>query len=110
MDVEQIDKDLDQYIEDNFRDWDTRFDAFYGSYEESPRTVQLALKQAGKHNPRNRMTNRRMKEAKDLLSQTDTPIWKVGLMSGFKTARFFNTQFHLHVGMTPKTYRESTKR
>lgn len=47
----------------------------------------------------------RMKEAKQLLHETSTPITEISNLLGFCSSNYFSTVFKKHFDMTPKQYR-----
>lgn len=49
----------------------------------------------------------RIEQAKKLLLETDMPVKMVGLECGVSDVYYFSRMFKRHVGLTPKSYRES---
>jgi AraC family transcriptional regulator len=45
-----------------------------------------------------------------LLAETDVPLIDIGLQVGCADQSHFTALFRTHVCMTPKTYRDNTKR
>lgn len=52
----------------------------------------------------------RIEQAKQLLAVTDAPLSEIGLQVGCADQSHFTALFHKHVSMTPKAYRDTTKR
>ena len=52
----------------------------------------------------------RMEQAKRLLAETDMPLSEIALQIGCADQSHFTALFRKHVALTPKTYRDTTKR
>jgi len=52
----------------------------------------------------------RMERAKRLLDETDLPLIEIGTQVGYADQSHFTAIFRRHVAMTPKTYRNTTRR
>jgi AraC-like DNA-binding protein len=55
------------------------------------------------------LTRRRLDQARSLLDNTDLPVQRVAVLSGFARAEHFNRTFRQHVGVSPGTYRRAVK-
>jgi AraC-like DNA-binding protein len=51
-----------------------------------------------------------MEQAKRLLAETDMPLSEIALQIGCADQSHFTALFRKHVALTPKTYRDTTKR
>ena len=58
------------------------------------------------HTPNEYLTERRIEEAKRLLSQTDGAIAQIARACGFASASYFISVFRARMGVTPGMYRE----
>jgi len=52
----------------------------------------------------------RMAHAQQLLAETDLPLSEIGLQVGCADQSHFTALFRTHVGLTPKAYRDHTRR
>jgi AraC-like DNA-binding protein len=55
------------------------------------------------------LTKRRLDQARSLLENTDLPIQRVAVLSGFARAEHFNRTFRQHTGISPGAYRRAVK-
>ena len=56
------------------------------------------------------LRNRRIKEAKKLLTGSDLRIYDIAEQCGFTNSRYFCTMFYADMGMTPTEYRKKNYR
>ncbi|MEN6316684.1 MAG: response regulator transcription factor [Clostridiaceae bacterium] len=56
------------------------------------------------------LTNKRMEEAKKLLSMTDSRIYEISEKIGYNNPKYFSQLFEKIFGMTPTEYRNSNKK
>ncbi|OZG66451.1 AraC family transcriptional regulator [Bifidobacterium hapali] len=66
----------------------------------------LLFRQYVGHTPNEYLTERRIEEAKRLLSQTDGAIAQIARACGFASASYFISVFRARMGVTPGMYRE----
>ena len=59
--------------------------------------------------PHEYITLQRMERAKRLLGTSDIPLVQVATQVGYQTQAHFTGVFHRRVGVTPRTYRVSTR-
>jgi AraC-like DNA-binding protein len=68
-----------------------------------------AFKQSEGMTPHEYLIQCRVRRAKDLLAETDLPLSEVALASGFSDQSHCARRFREHVGVTPSSYRWSTR-
>ncbi len=76
----------------------------------SPFHFARSFKQTTGLTPIQFLTQRRVEQAKQMLTDDDLPIVEVGLRVGFKNQSHFTTLFRKLTTMTPKAYREAVLR
>jgi AraC family transcriptional regulator len=76
----------------------------------SPFHFARAFKHTTGQTPHQYLINARIEQAKELLSTTDLPIVQIGLSAGFKNQSHFTTIFRRLTSMTPRNYRDITRR
>src|SRR5262249_30461486 len=52
---------------------------------------------------------RRISRAQELLRRTDLPLSEIALATGFANHSHFSHRFHAEVGLSPRTFRRSTR-
>ena len=92
------------YIEENFRE-DFSVSVLAEISGISQQYLCRIFKQAMNMRPNEYITRRRLKESKQLLIETDIPICKICLQSGFSDSGYFSTVFKRYEGITPAKYR-----
>jgi transcriptional regulator GlxA family with amidase domain len=68
-----------------------------------------AFKQSEGMTPHEYVIQCRVQRAKDLLAETDLPLSEIALASGFSDQSHCARRFREHVGVTPSSYRWSTR-
>ena len=68
-----------------------------------------AFKQSEGMAPHEYLIQCRVQRAKDLLAETDLPLSEIALASGFSDQSHCARRFREHVGVTPSSYRWSTR-
>jgi transcriptional regulator GlxA family with amidase domain len=68
-----------------------------------------AFKQSEGMTPHEYLIHCRVRRAKDLLAETDLPLSEIALASGFSDQSHCARRFREHVGVTPSSYRWSTR-
>ena len=68
-----------------------------------------AFKQSEGMTPHEYLVQCRVRRAKDLLAETDLPLSEIALASGFSDQSHCARRFREHVGVTPSSYRWSTR-
>jgi transcriptional regulator GlxA family with amidase domain len=68
-----------------------------------------AFKQSEGMTPHEYLVQCRVRRAKDLLAATDLPLSEIALASGFSDQSHCARRFREHVGVTPSSYRWSTR-
>jgi len=68
-----------------------------------------AFKQSEGMTPHEYLIQCRVRRAKDLLAETDLPLSEIALASGFSDQSHCARRFREHVGVTPSSYRWSTR-
>jgi transcriptional regulator GlxA family with amidase domain len=68
-----------------------------------------AFKQSEGMTPHEYLVQCRVQRAKDLLAETDLPLSEIALASGFSDQSHCARRFREHVGVTPSSYRWSTR-
>ncbi len=68
-----------------------------------------AFKQSEGMTPHEYLIQCRVRRAKDLLAATDLPLSEIALASGFSDQSHCARRFREHVGVTPSSYRWSTR-
>jgi len=71
----------------------------------SRRSLELKFRACLGHPPAVELRRIRIERAKRMLSETDLPVLKVALLSGFNSRQVFSTLFHEETGITPVDYR-----
>ncbi len=88
------------YMEDDFS-----LTAIAEKLDMNPSYVSRLFKKELKENFSNYILNRRMKQAKFLLSTTELKIREIALQCGFSDIHYFGQVFKRENGVTPKQYR-----
>jgi AraC-like DNA-binding protein len=78
--------------------------------EASPAYFARLFKRATGLAPHQYVIARRLEQAKCLLAETDLPLSEVGLRVGCADQSHFIALFRAHVSLTPKAYRDKTRR
>lgn len=94
------------YIDDNFRS-DFSIAALAAISGVSHQYLCRLFKETMNLRPNEYITQRRLNEAKRLLSMTDMPISEVSVQSGFSDTGYFCTVFQRYESMTPSEYRKT---
>jgi transcriptional regulator GlxA family with amidase domain len=68
-----------------------------------------SFKQSEGMTPHEYVVQCRVRRAKDLLTETDLPLSEIALASGFSDQSHCARRFREHVGVTPSSYRWSTR-
>jgi AraC family transcriptional regulator len=76
----------------------------------SPFHFARSFKQATGVSPHQYLIKSRIEQAKSLLAKSELPIVEVGFRVGFKNQSHFTTLFRKLTSLTPKAYREITRR
>jgi len=76
----------------------------------SPFHFARSFKQATGVSPHQYLIKSRIKRAKALLAESELPIVEVGFKAGFKKQSHFTTLFRKLTDLTPKAYRDITRR
>lgn len=96
------------YIDNNFRS-DFSIATLAAISGVSHQYLCRLFKETMNLRPNEYITQRRLNEAKRLLSMTDMPISEVSVQSGFSDTGYFCTVFRRYESMTPSEYRASLK-
>ena len=72
---------------------------------KSPKTLSNIFKKLGSKSPLQYIKDRRMLEAKRLLSYTDIPVSEIGYQLGFSDIQSFSRFFKREEGVSPKDFR-----
>ena len=72
---------------------------------KSPKTLSNIFKKLGSKSPLQYINDRRMLEAKRLLSYTDIPVSEIGYQLGFSDIQSFSRFFKREEGVSPKDFR-----
>lgn len=78
--------------------------------QTSPSHFARLFKHATGISPHQYVITCRMEHAKQLLAETDMPLSELGLQVGCADQSHFTALFRTHAFLTPKAYRESTRR
>ena len=68
-----------------------------------------AFKQSEGTSPHRYVVNRRLQQALQLLARTELPLSEIANATGFADQSHFSRQFRKHIGVTPSSYRWSTR-
>jgi AraC family transcriptional regulator len=68
-----------------------------------------AFKQSEGTSPHRYVVNRRLQQALQLLAGTKLPLSEIANATGFADQSHFSRQFRKHIGVTPSSYRWSTR-
>lgn len=98
-----------EFIEDNI-ERDLGITEIAEAVDLSPFHFARSFKQATGVSPHQYLIKSRIARAKALLSKSELPIVEVGFRVGFKNQSHFTTLFRRMTHLTPKAYREITRR
>lgn len=76
----------------------------------TPTHLTRACNAAGGKSASKILMDRRLYEARRMLSETDLPIKKIASNLGFATAAYFTRTFHTQTGQTPSQFRKAPQR
>lgn len=93
-------------VEQHFREKHT-VAAYAKMLHKSPKTLANLFKKISTHTPLQLIKNRRMLEAKRLLSYTNDPISEIGHLIGFSDVQSFSRFFKKNEGISPSLFREA---
>lgn len=94
------------YINENFRS-DFPLTVLARQAGISSQHLCRIFKETMNMRPLEYLTQRRLREAKDLLQRNDISIAEIAVLSGFPDAGYFSTVFKKYEGLTPMEYRKS---
>ena len=98
--------DILDFMEKNYR-YDLSIEDIANYTGRSLATFKRDFSKLSDLSPRNWLTERRLKAARHMLSETDWPIYKVMKESGFKNFSHFSRCYREHFGETPSETRQS---
>jgi len=77
--------------------------------QTSPAHFARLFKQSTSLSPHQYVLARRMASAQHLLAETGLSLSEIGLQVGCADQSHFSALFRVHVGLTPKAYRDKTQ-
>ena len=98
-----------EFIEDNI-ERDLGITEIADAVDLSPFHFARSFKQATGISPHQYLIKSRIERAKSLLAKSELPIVEVGFRVGFKNQSHFTTLFRRVTHLTPKAYRDITRR
>ncbi len=98
-----------EFIEDNI-ERDLGITEIADAVDLSPFHFARSFKQATGVSPHQYLIKSRIERAKTLLAKSELPIVEVGISVGFKNQSHFTTLFRRVTHLTPKAYRDITRR
>ncbi|HST21753.1 MAG TPA: AraC family transcriptional regulator [Blastocatellia bacterium] len=98
-----------EFIEDNI-ERDLGITEIADAVDLSPFHFARSFKQATGVSPHQYLIKSRIERAKSLLAKSELPIVEVGFRVGFKNQSHFTTLFRRVTHLTPKAYRDITRR
>lgn len=96
-------------VEENFQNPELNVESICGQLHVSASYFSKVFKQETGSTFINYLINRRMEEAKKLLSQTDYKSQVIGAMTGYPEPNYFSYVFKKTCGMSPVKYRKSVQ-
>ncbi|MGA9771560.1 MAG: AraC family transcriptional regulator [Blastocatellia bacterium] len=98
-----------EFIEDNI-ERDLAITEIADAVDLSPFHFARSFKQATGVSPHQYLIKSRIERAKSMLAKSELPIVEVGFRVGFKNQSHFTTLFRKMTHLTPKAYRDITRR
>ena len=98
---------LESWLHSHYAEHDMSFDTFMEEHAISRADFEDAINDMTKMTPREFLADYRLRQAQQLLEQTNDSVADVSYNSGFSDPALFNRLFTAKTGMTPSQYRDS---
>jgi len=96
------------YLAENFKN-ELSLETLGSMYGYHPLYFQRIFKQAAGKTPHEYLTYLRLRHARELLTTTSLPVWRIAIECGYSSVSHFNSIFKRQSGGTPLAYRKKNQ-